>query len=108
MIVKPFLKWAGGKSQLLQQINIFFPEELKTGSITRYIEPFVGGGAMFFYLATLYSIDEFFIADINPELIIAYHTIKHDVEALISLLTDIQVKYLCLEETDRKAYSNPI
>jgi len=104
MKVKPFLKWAGGKSQLLQQLDNVCPEELKSGSINRYIEPFVGGGAMFFYLATLYSIDEFFIADINPELFIAYQTIKHEVEALISFLTDIQVKYLSFEEIERKAY----
>lgn len=45
---KPFLKWAGGKSQLLPQFEDFYPPELKQGKIERYIEPFIGGGAVFF------------------------------------------------------------
>ncbi|MBR8827061.1 MAG: DNA adenine methylase [Gomphosphaeria aponina SAG 52.96 = DSM 107014] len=104
MIVKPFLKWAGGKSQLLEQMEGFFPPELKTGLIQRYIEPFVGGGAMFFHLATAYSIDEFFIADINPELLCAYLTIQQNVTALISILQKIESHYLSLDEAGRKEY----
>lgn len=103
-LVKPFLKWAGGKSKLLQQIEKNFPDELKTGSIARYIEPFVGSGAVFLHMAKFYPIDEFFIADINPELIIAYKTIQKNVEKLIVILLKIQEKYLALNEEKRKEY----
>jgi DNA adenine methylase len=45
---KPFLKWAGGKTQILEQIKNFLPQELCNGSIKKYVEPFIGGGAVFF------------------------------------------------------------
>ena len=57
---KPFLKWAGGKSQLLEQIKQIFPDELTTGKIQKYIEPFVGGGAVFLHVAQSYQVEEFF------------------------------------------------
>ena len=103
-MVKPFLKWAGGKGQLLEQIDKFLTQELRNGSIKRYIEPFVGGGAVFFYIAQLYKIDNFFISDINEELVLAYKTIQKDVESLIRMLFDIQDKYLSLDEEKRKEY----
>ena len=103
-MVKPFLKWAGGKGQLLEQIDKFLTQELRNGSIKRYIEPFVGGGAVFFYLAKIYEIDNFFISDINEELVLAYKTIQKDVESLISLLFNIQENYLSLDEEKRKEY----
>ncbi len=101
---QPFLKWAGGKTQLLTQIESFFPEELLTGSITKYIEPFVGGGAVFFRVANTYPISEFLISDVNPELIIAYQTIQKDVESLISRLWKEQETYLSLTEEERKNF----
>ncbi len=102
--VQPFLKWAGGKNQLLAQIEPFFPQELHNGLIKRYIEPFVGGGAVFLHLASAYPISEYFICDINPELILAYQTIQKDVEELILILKEIQATYLALSEEDRKQY----
>lgn len=101
---KPFLKWAGGKSQIIEQIEPFFPNELKQGLIHRYIEPFVGGGAVFLHLTQSYRIQEKFIFDVNPELILAYKTIKKNVEDLIELLGDIQETYLSLSEEERKNY----
>jgi DNA adenine methylase len=104
---KPFLKWAGGKGQLLEQISGYLPQSLSNGSITRYVEPFVGGGAMFFYLASSCyqsSINEFFIYDVNPELILAYKTIKKDVYALIETLLNIQTKYWSLSDIDKSQY----
>ncbi|MBF2066205.1 MAG: DNA adenine methylase [Calothrix sp. C42_A2020_038] len=104
---KPFLKWAGGKGQLLEQISSYFPQSLPNGSIKRYVEPFVGGGAMFFYLASSCyqsSINEFFIYDINPELILAYKTIKKDVYALIDALLKIQAKYWSLSDIEKTKY----
>ena len=102
--VKPFLKWAGGKSQLLEQIKKNLPEELTSGSIKRYIEPFIGGGAVWLHLAQLYAIDEFFISDVNAELVLSYKTIQTNVEELITLLEVIQGKYLSLNEEKRQEY----
>jgi DNA adenine methylase len=103
-LVRPFLKWAGGKSQLIEQINKYFPDELASGSIKRYIEPFMGGGALFLYIAQFYKIDDFFISDINAELVMAYKTIQENVENLISILLTIQDKYLSLNDSERKEY----
>jgi DNA adenine methylase len=46
-LAKPFLKWAGGKGQLIDEIDLHLPQEFKEGEIKTYIEPFIGGGAMF-------------------------------------------------------------
>jgi len=76
-IIHPFLKWAGGKRQLISQMNHHFPK-----NFNRYIEPFIGGGAVFFYLKPKYSI----IIDINEELINCYKVVKNNVKELIELL----------------------
>jgi DNA adenine methylase len=78
----PFVKWAGGKTQLLSNLDKYFPTK-----ITRYFEPFIGGGAVFFYLVSQKNTRfESFLSDINEELIIAYRTIKDHVEELITIL----------------------
>lgn len=99
---RPVLKWAGGKGQLLEQIEQKLPLKLKMGGIKRYIEPFVGGGAVFFDIYNRYSIQEAFLFDINPELVILYNVIKYDVEDLIVELTKIQTEYK--HTNDTKAY----
>lgn len=99
---KPVLKWAGGKGQLLDQIRQRLPIKLKMGGIKRYIEPFVGGGAVFFDIYNHFDIQEAILCDINPELIILYNTIKFDVEKLIIELTKIDTEYRLSE--DRKEY----
>lgn len=76
-IPKPFLKWAGGKRQLIPQMAQYFPKE-----INHYIEPFVGGGAVFFYLNPKKAI----LIDINPVLINVYNVIKNNVDDLIQSL----------------------
>jgi DNA adenine methylase len=60
---RPFLKWAGGKTQLLGEFNKRLPEELKTGEITKYAEPFIGGGAVFFSLNQKFSFEHCTICD---------------------------------------------
>ncbi|HMP84109.1 MAG TPA: DNA adenine methylase [Verrucomicrobiota bacterium] len=68
---QPFLKWVGGKAQLLTQFDKFFPTE-----ITRYSEPFIGGGAVFFYLKHRFPRMRAFLRDINPELINTYRAVQ--------------------------------
>ncbi len=100
---KPFLKWAGGKKQLLIEFNERLPNHLKeNGTINRYVEPFVGGGAMFFYLKKHYVLKESIILDINRELVMAYQVIKNDHKSLISLLEDIEKDHLEMDEDGRK------
>jgi len=77
----PFVKWAGGKTQLLAEFDRFVPKY-----IDRYFEPFVGGGAMFFHIAARNKQFKAYLTDKNPELINAYNVIKNDVQTLISLL----------------------
>ena len=100
---KPFLKWAGGKKQLLIEFNERLPNHLKeNGTINRYVEPFVGGGAMFFYLKKHYVLKESIILDINRELVMAYQVIKNDHKSLISLLEDIEKDHIEMDEDGRK------
>lgn len=99
---RPVLKWAGGKGQLLNQIEQKLPLKLKMGGIKRYIEPFVGGGAVFFDIYNNYHIQEAFLFDINPELVILYNVIKYDVEKLIIELTKIDTEYK--HTVDKKEY----
>lgn len=101
---KPFLKWAGGKTQLLEQIKAYFPAELARREIRKYVEPFLGGGAVFFYIAQTFKISEFYLFDRNEELVLAYNTIKRDVENLIERLCELQSEYQERQATDREEY----
>ena len=103
-IVKPILKWAGGKGQLLEQIAKHLPQELIEGKIDCYIEPFIGGGAVFFWIAQNFNIKEFYLSDINQELILLYKTIQKDVSSLVEELKKIENEYLILNEEKRKIY----
>ena len=75
----PFVKWAGGKTQLLPKICACVPQ------FTRYFEPFLGGGALFFNLASRLQFGAH-LSDANGELVNAYNSVKNDVEGLIALL----------------------
>jgi DNA adenine methylase len=101
---KPFLKWAGGKTQLLPEIQKRLPLELQNGTIKRYIEPFIGGGALFFYLAQNYNFDEIIISDINDELLIVYQTICDNVGTLIEELHAIKTDYFSSLEREKFFY----
>jgi len=78
---KPFMKWAGGKGRLLKKLSKFFPE-----NYNRYFEPFIGGGAVFFYL----NPDKAIINDLNKELINLYCIIRDNPEQLMTKLDDLQ------------------
>ncbi|OFI01422.1 modification methylase DpnIIA [Clostridium acetireducens DSM 10703] len=100
--VKPFLKWAGGKSQLLPQFEQYYPEKLKKGEIKKYIEPFLGGGAVFFYLQSKYNFQEVILNDINGELIVTYYIIQNKIEQLINYLKNLEKVYLSYENMEDK------
>ena len=101
-VAKPFLKWAGGKSQLLNKFTDLYPQELLDGKIDTYIEPFVGGGAVLFNVLQNYKIKQAYINDINKELINCYRCIKANVEVVIKQLSILEQEYL--ECDDRKQY----
>jgi len=101
---KPFLKWAGGKNQLLSVIKRLYPQELKEKKIKYYYEPFVGGGAVFFDIAQNYEIDSAFLYDINEELILAYHVIQKDVNNLIEFLERYSKQFINLNKEKREKY----
>lgn len=90
---KPFIKWVGGKGQLLQQLEPQLPHELYDEEFT-YIEPFVGGGAMLFFMLQKFpNIKHVVINDINRNLTEAYKTIKMKPESLIHKLKHIEQQY---------------
>lgn len=103
-MIKPFLKWAGGKSQIINNIDENLPKELKEGKIKRYIEPFVGGGAVLFYLLQKYEFKDVIINDINEDLILVYNVVKNDVDSLINELSQIKEEFLSLDDEDRKNF----
>ncbi len=102
---KPFLKWAGGKGQLLTQLDSHLPDDLAQREFT-YIEPFVGGGAMLFYMLNRYpNIHRVVINDINSYLMTAYRMIKDNSDELITSLSDLENQYYALDnEEAKKAY----
>lgn len=102
---KPFLKWAGGKGQLIVDISRHLPEVMRTGEIESYIEPFVGGGAVFFYLAQRYSnLKRFHLLDANEDLINCYICIRENIGSVISELLKLQESYFSLSKAKRKNF----
>ncbi|MFA5347660.1 MAG: DNA adenine methylase [Methanoregula sp.] len=101
---KPFLKWAGGKTQLLGEFCKRLPERLENGEITHYVEPFIGGGAFFFYLNQRFSFDQCSICDANEELILAYRVIKRSVNQLINELEILESGYLSRDDKERELF----
>ncbi|MDQ2685977.1 MAG: Dam family site-specific DNA-(adenine-N6)-methyltransferase, partial [Thermoproteota archaeon] len=83
-----FLKWAGGKKRL-----VLLLDKLTPSSIDRYFEPFLGGGAFFFYLIQTRKPFKAFLSDSNPQLINTYRVVRDNVKELIEILTDHQEKY---------------
>ena len=93
MRAKPFLKWAGGKTQLIEQIKEQLPNNIITNRFT-YIEPFVGSGAVLFWILEQYpNMERAIINDINQDLTNSYLTIKHNVQELIQILKQWEVEY---------------
>ncbi len=99
---RPFLKWAGGKGQLLDRFAQYFPKALADGSIDNYIEPFLGGGAVFFHVMQNFPVKSAYLMDVNPELVLAYQVVRQDVEKLIIQMGQMEKAYLRLGESARK------
>lgn len=87
---KPFLKWAGGKTQLLDNIREYYPFNDK---ITKYAEPFLGSGAVLFDILNKFKLDSVYISDINQELINSYIIIRDNVDDIIEILANKQRVY---------------
>lgn len=102
---KPFVKWAGGKTQLLHEIEKSLPDDLGIKDNVTYVEPFIGGGAVLFWILQKYpNIKRAVINDINEDLINTYRTIKQNPKDLIALLTYIQKDYISKSQEARKDY----
>ena len=86
---KPFLKWPGGKRQLLKRIAPMLPKHF-----TKYCEPFVGGGALLFHLLNYHKLGEVLINDTNRDLMVAYVVIQQSVHQLINELEKLQADYI--------------
>ena len=100
---KPFIKWVGGKGQLVEQLETLLPTDFDNQNDLTYIEPFVGGGAMLFYMLQKHpNIKRAIINDINIDLINCYRTVRDNVELLIPALNDIQSQYNALPDMDAK------
>lgn len=98
--VKPFVKWAGGKRQLIGEITFLMPREFN-----HYYEPFIGGGSVFFNLCT--KIEKAFISDINSDLITTYQIIKNSPDELIERLREYKQNH-CKEFYYEVRASEPV
>lgn len=103
---KPFIKWVGGKGQLIEQLEALLPADFAERENVTYIEPFVGGGAMLFYMLQTYpNIKSAVINDINPDLTLCYQVVRDNPRELITSLGAIQSEYYALRtEEERKIF----
>lgn len=103
---KPFIKWVGGKGQLIEQLEALLPADFSERENVTYIEPFVGGGAMLFYMLQKYpNIKSAVINDINPDLTLCYQVVRDNPTELVKSLDAIQTEYHALRtEEERKIF----
>ena len=102
--VRPFVKWAGGKGSLIPQLKNFYPFELENETINKYVEPFIGGGAVLINILQKYDVKEVYAFDINIDLINCYNVIKNNVDELINKLDKMEKDFIILEQDDRQKY----
>lgn len=100
---RPFLKWAGGKSQLLPEIRKVYPEGLGD-TITRYAEPFLGGGAVLLDILSTYRLEAVYASDTNGDLINTYCCVRDRLEELLERLHRLESEYLPLDSQARKDF----
>ncbi len=100
---KPFVKWVGGKSQLIEQLEALLPADFDRWENVTYVEPFVGGGAMLFYMLQTHSnITSAVINDINSDLTTCYKVVKENPSALVSSLSEIQKEYYAMKNEESR------
>lgn len=106
MKAKPFVKWVGGKAQLIEQLEALLPADFDQWENVTYIEPFVGGGAMLFYMLQTHSnIKSAIINDINSDLTTCYKVVRDNPSKLVDSLQEVQREYYALNtEEERKAF----
>ena len=103
VVAKPFVKWAGGKGNLLQKLEALLPTDFDDLESVTYIEPFVGGGAMLFHMLQRHKcIRRAVINDINADLIRCYQLIANDPQTLIDRLKNIEKNYYSVDFPARK------
>jgi len=101
-MARPFLKWAGGKRQLMNEIEARLPSNIE--ECKSYIEPFVGGGAVLFHLLETRTFEEVHISDVNPELILCYRTLKSDAKSVIKHLSKMIESYPTEQDQRKESY----
>ncbi len=102
---KPFIKWVGGKTQLIEQLDAQLPADFDKWENVTYIEPFVGGGAMLFYMLQKYpNIHRVVINDINRDLTTCYETVRDQPDELIASLKKLEGSYLALNMDEREKF----
>lgn len=102
---KPFVKWAGGKTQTLDELAQRLPENIKQSQIIdRYVEPFVGGGALFFFLKNKYTIKESYLLDTCQDLMVCFKVIQNNPKELIKKLKRKENRYLRKTNEQRRVY----
>ena len=100
---KPFIKWVGGKGQLIEQLEALLPADFAERENVTYIEPFVGGGAMLFHMLQKYpNIKSAVINDINPDLTLCYQVVRDNPKELIKSLEAIQLEYHTLKNNEEQ------
>ena len=103
MKAKPFVKWVGGKTQLIDQLEALLPADFDKWENVTYIEPFVGGGAMLFYMLQAHSnIQSVVINDINPDLTTCYKVVRDNPSELVQSLKVIQKNYYSLQSEEAR------
>ncbi len=101
--LKPFVKWVGGKSQLIDELEKMLTNDGEK-VLTKYCEPMVGGGALLFSILSKFDFEQIYIGDINAELMNAYKVIKYNVNELIDKLTEMQLSFLPMDDNGRKFF----
>lgn len=100
---KPFIKWVGGKRQLIGQLEALLPADFGDWTHVTYIEPFVGGGAMLFHMLQAHpNIKRAVINDINPDLTTCYRMVRDSPTELLEALSDLQQRYIALPDEDSR------
>jgi DNA adenine methylase len=103
-MARPFLKWAGGKRQLLSEIESMLPSDIS--ECKTYVEPFLGGGAVLFRLLEKFEFESVLVSDINPELILCYQAIRDDYATVADSLGSRSKAYPVDKEGQKEYYYN--